>query len=78
MREQTIIDPDALVRALHIAQHGHLERRYCEAGAPMKYEDKDRFMWGHPDAQQVGTFLNLTTYLCPHCGLRFNCLPRSS
>jgi hypothetical protein len=73
-----VIDPDVIVRALHVAMHGHLERRYCEADAPMDPDLKDDFMWGHPDAVQVGTFLNLSTYKCPHCKLTFNCLPRVS
>ena len=73
-----MIDPDVIARALHVAMHGHLERRYCEADAPMKYEQKDEFMWGHPDAEKVGEFLNLHTYHCPHCGFVFNCLPRVS
>jgi len=71
-------NPDALVRALHVVMQGHLQRRYCEADAPMDWADKDKFMWGHPDAVQVGTFLNLSTYKCPHCNLTFNCLPRVS
>jgi len=70
-----VIEPDALARALHNAMHGHLERRYCTADEPMPPEDVKRYMWGHPDAVQVGTFLNLVTHTCPHCKLTFNCLP---
>jgi hypothetical protein len=48
-----------------------LPRRYCEAGSPMPMEDKDRYQWGHGDAEFIEPFLNLGLYKCPHCGLTF-------
>lgn len=53
-----------------------LERRYCEAAAPMPPEDKDRYLWGHGDAVAVRPFFNLVLYTCPHCQHTFTALPR--
>lgn len=66
---------DWVVRALTERRYGHLERRTCTAEAPMQEADKDKYRWGHPDAVQTGTFFNLNTYTCPHCGLSFNAQP---
>lgn len=66
---------NALVQALADVQYGHMERRICTAASPMAMADRDTYRWGHPDAKQVGTYFNLITCACPHCGLRFNCVP---
>lgn len=49
-----------------------LPRRYCEADSPMQQADKDRYQWGHPDAEFIEPFFNLGIYRCPHCGLTFH------
>ena len=48
-----------------------LERRYCTAEEPMPEADKDKYLWGHGDAKEVGPFFNLTLYECPNCKLSF-------
>jgi len=49
-----------------------LPRRYCEKDSPMPAADKDKYQWGHPDAEDVGAFFNLRLYKCPYCGLTFH------
>lgn len=75
------LSTEALARLLHQLRFGHLERRECSAAAPMPEADKDRFMWGHPDASETDRFLagnELIVYHCPHCGLNFTAFPPRS
>lgn len=69
------MDPNDVIRVIHKAKHGHLERRYCTAEAPMPLTDKDKYMWGHPDAVVLAPYFNLVLYQCPHCQLTFKALP---
>lgn len=74
-------DPDLLVRLINQMQYGHLERRFCEAGAPMPMEQMDAYRWSHPDAVEVDEIVTanrLIVCVCPHCKLRFTCQPRPS
>lgn len=70
------LDPNDIIRAMAEARYGHLPRRVCTADSPMAQADKDAYRWGHPDARELGPFLNLVRCACPHCGLEFTCLPR--
>ncbi len=69
---------DTIVRMFTAMKYGHLERRCCTAGSPMAEADKDKFMWGHPDAKAIEPFFNLVRYECPHCKLSFNASPRET
>jgi hypothetical protein len=54
-----------------------LPRRYCVKDSPMPMADKDKYQWGHPDAVDVGPFLNLRLYRCPYCDLTFHAPARA-
>jgi hypothetical protein len=73
------VDPDLIARVLHQRLYGHQERRYCTAEAPMPECDKDRYRWGHPDAEVIDrlpTANHVDLCRCPHCGLTFTSFPR--
>jgi hypothetical protein len=70
------LDPNDIVAILNELQFGHLQRRVCTEDSPMAMADKDRYRWTHPDALELGPYLNLVKCECPHCGLAFTCLPR--
>lgn len=54
-----------------------LPRRYCTADEPMPQADKNRYHWGHADAEYVEPFFNLALYRCPHCKLTFHAAKRA-
>jgi hypothetical protein len=53
-----------------------LPPRVCSADAPMPVEDRDRYQWSHPDAEEVMPFFNLVVYTCPYCKHTFHAEPR--
>ena len=76
-------DPDYLARLINEQMYAHMERRFCEAGAPMPEADKDRYRWSHPDAVVLDDPTPPLAHAvdvvrCPHCGLTFMTFPRPS